>query len=416
MRLELTHKFVLGYVLIAGVAVGLPPALEWLDIPQWGAIFFAMAACAGIAWLLSRQHTRNFRKLTECTNVVSQGDLTVEVDLGESQRFQDESHDLAFSVDFMLRSLRDLVEHIQRAADDVAHASQELSDSSQSVNVQNKEVGGTMDSMSTSALRQQQDVERTSVRIQELAGAIRANAEAARQMFSFAAEANQRSADGVDISRVTISKMQSLFEKSDEVGQLVFQFEEKIRNVHRITEMITSVAEKTHLLSLNASIEAARAGDAGRGFSVVADEIRKLAESSSHSVEQIGGVMRQLETESVRISGFMREMGQEVSGGREDLSGISTSLERIQGAVQEASRCSETIVTQAGVQVEKAEEMSGAFEDVAAVARENADSTTEMRASLHVQFQGIEDLVRQAANLLDMSAELGQVARRFRTR
>ena len=130
------------------------------------------------------------------------------------------------------------------------------------------------------AAQQQKDVEQIRGRIHEIAESLRTNAEAARRASALTSEASQRTIAGVDVSRTSQATMQSLFEKIEQAGHRVESFEHKIHSVHRVTEMITSVVEKTHLLSLNASIEAARAGDAGRGFSVVAEEIRKLAESA----------------------------------------------------------------------------------------------------------------------------------------
>jgi methyl-accepting chemotaxis protein len=186
--------------------------------------------------------------------------------------------------------------------------------------------------------------------------------------------------------------------------------------VHRVTEMISSVVEKTHLLSLNASIEAARAGDAGRGFSVVAEEIRKLAESAGSSAEQIEDLIRQLEEESKRISQATLAMRDDVRGGRQDLEAIFAALEKVQGAVTEASRRAEDIFQKAGNQAADSERMVGDVERVAVVVDQNAKALVDMRGGLTAQTRTMEQMVRQAARLSDMSVQLGEVARRFRTR
>ncbi len=414
MRLELTHRFVLGQVAVAVVAVALARAMPSWGIPDWGALPLTLLVCVVLGWLLSQQLTRNFRELRNCTNRISKGDLTAEVNLAGRRYFTDETVDLARSVQAMLEKLRELVEHIQRAADQVSASSIELSDTTHTVSRKNGEIAGTMDIVAEGAARQLSDLERTSASSREIAEAIHGGAEAARDAFSFVADASQRATSGVEISQRSVAKMQALFEKADQAGQLAVGFDEKVRSVHRITEMIASVADKTHLLSLNASIEAARAGDAGRGFSVVAEEIRLLAENASGSAEQIEDLMRQLEDESARISQLMREMGEGVGGGREDLDSIQLSLEQIRDAVREASQRAEDISRKTDVRVGQAQQIVRKFEAISKVATENATATDEMRLGLSAQTAAIEQAVRHVGHLLDTSAALERVARRFR--
>ena len=397
MRLDLSQKLVLGFTAATAVGAGITPALHLLGAPGWGAFFVAMLLGVGLGWIYAGQLTANFRTLRSCTDRISRGDLTAEVDV-------------------MLQKLRELVEHIQRAADEVAQSSRDVASSSQSVNGTSHSLGATMESVASGATAQQKDVEQIRGRVHEIAESLRANAEAARRASQLTSEASQRTTAGVDVSRLSQAKMQSLFEKIEQAGHRVESFEGKIQSVHRVTEMITSVVEKTHLLSLNASIEAARAGDAGRGFSVVAEEIRKLAESAGSSADQIEALIRQLEEESKRIAHETRAMRDDVRGGRQDLEAIFAALEKVQGAVTEASLRAEEITRQASSQAGESERIVGDVERISAVVGQNAKAVNEMRVGLGAQTRTVEQMVRQAARLSDMSVQLGEVARRFRTR
>jgi methyl-accepting chemotaxis protein len=416
VRLELTHKFVLGFVLVAVASLALPPLLEHLGLPVWGALFAALLVAVGLASVVSRQITRNFRSLRECTDRIRGGDLTASVDLHAGRAFPDETVDLARSVRSMLDDLRELVEHIQAAADGVAQTARELELSAQEASASNQEIASTMDTVAHGAGRQQRAIEETSTRIRAIADAIRANAESAREASGFATEARETATGGGDVSRFGIQQMQQMFQEVEEAGRLVFRFEEKIRSVHRIPEMITSVAEKTHLLSLNASIEAARAGDAGRGFSVVAGEIRKLAESAAGSAEQIEELISQLDAESERITRVMRSIGEGVNRGREGLDTISCSLERIQSSIQEAAQRSEAIFHEADRQVGKVGDTVSHADGISGIAADNAKATEEMRRALGAQTESLERTVSQATVLSETAARLDEVARRFRTR
>jgi len=416
VRLDLSQKLVIGFTAAIAVGAGIAPALHWLGAPGWGAFFVVMLFGVGLGWIYAGQITANFRTLRGCTDRISRGDLTAEIDIEAGRRFPDETVDLARSVDVMLQKLRELVEHIQRAADEVAQSSRDVATSSQSVNSTSHALGATMEGVASGAGQQQKDVEQIRTRIHELADSLRANADAARRASVLTSEASQRATAGVDVSRLSQAKMQSLFERIEQAGHRVESFEGKIHSVHRVTEMISGVVEKTHLLSLNASIEAARAGDAGRGFSVVAEEIRKLAESAGSSAEQIEDLIRELEEESKRIAQATLAMRDDVRGGRQDLEAIFAALEKVQGAVNEASQRAEDIFQKAGSQAGDAERMVGDVERVAVVVGQNSRAMNEMRGGLGAQTRTMEQMVRQAARLSDMSVQLGEVARRFRTR
>ncbi len=416
LRLELRYKLVLGFFGVAVMSVALPPQLEQLGISPWLALCVALLLAVGAGSVLSHRVTRNIRNLRACTDLISRGDLTAKVQVEVGRLAPDETVDLARSIDGMLQNLRELVEHIQNAADQVAHSSRDLSLSSHGVKTTNLEIASTMESVATGALKQEEDVRRTAARSHDVSDALSVNAAAAREAAALAVEADETSIAGVGASRLTIEKMQSLFQKVEEASSLVVEFEQKVQFVHRITEMITTVADKTHLLSLNASIEAARAGDAGRGFSAVADEIRKLAENAGTQAEQIEELIRELEEQSRGISGVMQGMGAEMKEGRVELDRVSNALEQIQARVSQVNARSETIARTAEEQAVAAGQIVEDINGVSSVASQNAAASDEMRGALEIQTGGMEQMVSHAAALSEMSAQLGEVARRFRTR
>ena len=365
LRLELTHKLVLAFALAVGVSLALQTVLDALGASSWGSVCLALGVGAALGWLLSSQITG-------------------------------------------------FLEHVDAAAEQVAEASRELLHSAEQVNATNQEISGALDRVARGAVRQQDDVGRTSDRIREMADHIASNARQAREAFGFAAEARERSESGVEVSGQAIDKMQSLFEQAEQAGDLVFHFDEKIRSVSRITEVITNIAEKTHLLSLNASIEASHAGDAGRGFSVVAEEIRKLAENTADSAEQISDLIAQVEQESRRVSGAMHLVGQGVTEGRANLDSIFASLEGIKNGVQQTAHRAEIIVHHADAQVSKAERMVHDVDAIGGAAGENAVATDDLRRSLGLQVDAMDRMVQQATRLTETSDRLEEVARRSR--
>lgn len=177
-------------------------------------------------------------------------------------------------------------------------------------------------------------------RTSRIADAIRLAVDTAAE-FEYAVSELDRSGDRcIEGSEEIRRRTQGLSERVEAAGVGSSRFDEKLRSLHEVTEMMTGVAEKTHLLSLNASIEAARAGDAGRGFAVVAEEIGKLAERAGASADRIEALFRELATESSAVSAMLGELGLEAgacSGGVDQLRASLDELRsRAHTAVQRA--------------------------------------------------------------------------------
>ena len=249
----------------------------------------------------------------------------------------------------------------------------------------------------------------------DIASATELNAGRAREAFGFAAETNQKANSGVDVSKLAIEKMKTVFERIEQTGEKVFELEHKTSHVHQITEMITSVAQRTNLLSLNASIEAARAGEAGRGFSVVADEIRKLAESAGRSADEISKLIHEIQAETHEVADEMRLSSQNVTEGREDVNTIALSLEQIRAAVGEASSRAEDIFQGADTQARDAERIASSMAEISSLAAANAQSVDEVAGTSSDQTAAVAETVGSVDSLTELAEELRAALRHFET-
>jgi len=263
VRLALSHKFVLRSLLVAAAAVAFPHvvAASGLAVAPWATAFVALGVGGVLGFFLSRELGRQFDRLRGATDRICAGDLRAEVEPRRG-RFLDETDELAASIARMLESLRRLVEHVQHGSDRLSTAASELSRSTQQSRSGTEEISATVEGVAKGVAHQQELLEGARRLIHDIAQAIELNAGRAREAFGFSAEANQKAHAGVDVSRLALEKMKTVFQRVEDAGGLVFQLEAKTRHVHQITEMIHSVAGRTNLLSLNASIEAARAGEA----------------------------------------------------------------------------------------------------------------------------------------------------------
>jgi methyl-accepting chemotaxis protein len=418
VRIALTHKFVFGSLVVGAAVVGLPAVLlgAGLDVSSWISPFVALGAGGAMGFFLSRHLGRTFKDLHAATESISGGDLTARVAGRDNPRFPDETDDLIRSIQAMAASLRELVEHVQSTALQVSTAAHGLTGSAERASAGNGEISTTLSEFSRGVEDQQKLLRDANTLVHEFSSTIELNASRAREAFGFAAEANQKANSGVDIARLAIEKMRTVFERVETSVGRVFELEKKTRHVHQISEIITSVAQRTNLLSLNASIEAARAGEAGRGFSVVADEIRKLAESAGDSAEEISKLIHEIQSETHEVADEIRESSLGVSEGREDVDTIAHSLEHIRSAVSEAAVRAEEIFHGADTHSRDVERVVAAMEEIAKVAERNACSVEEVVSTSHNQAESMDEMVTSSASLTELSETLRGVLERFETR
>jgi methyl-accepting chemotaxis protein len=418
VRVALTHKFVLGSLAVGSAVVLFPGLLDrsGIDVAPWVSPFVALGAGAAIGFSLSRDLARSFATLHTATERISHGDLGARVEVPAAPRFPDETHDLARSISGMAESLRDLVTRVQTTAEQVSTAASELARASQYASDHNGKISHSVDALASGVAEQQKLLSDANRLVHEIASTIERNADRAREAFGFAAEANQKANSGVDISRLAIQKMRTVFEGVEQSVARVFELESKTAHVHQITEMITSVAQRTNLLSLNASIEAARAGEAGRGFSVVAEEIRKLAESAGRSADEISKLIHEIQSETAEVAEAMRTSSIGVSEGREDVDTIAHSLEHIRAAVSEAAARAEEIFHGADSQTRDVERMVASMDEIAKVADRNAAAIEDAVSTSQEQVASMSQMVAASRSLDEISKRLDGALGRFRTR
>jgi methyl-accepting chemotaxis protein len=417
VRVALTHKFVLGALLVSAAGVVVPAAMSAMGVrvAPWASVFAALGAGGVMGFGLSRSLARSFSSLHSTAEHIERGELSTLAPLGAPPRFPDETWEIATAVERMAARLVELVQGVQGAAEQVSTAAREVTECAQRSSEGNDEIASAVDRLAEGVAEQQNLLSEATRRVNEIAAVIDVNASRAREAFGFAAEANQKAAAGVDVSRLAIEKMRTVFERVENSVARVFDLEAKTRHVHQITGIITSVAHRTNLLSLNASIEAARAGEAGRGFSVVADEIRKLAESAGHSAEEIAKLIHEIESDTTEVAEGMRESSLVVGEGREDVDTIAASLEQIRSAVGEAARRAEEIFEGADAQTLDVQRMVASMDEIARVATTHVDAIQSVAGVARDQVHSMSRTVESSKALMELSERMNDMVRRVDT-
>jgi len=335
-----------------------------------------------IAGLIAAMNTRGvvrpLKIVVERANAIAAGDLTgAEL----STRGQDETADLTNSMNKMQTNLREVMQSIGQIAQTVASASEEISaaatqsaEGSRAESDQSAQMATAVQKMSASV----GDVSNNSMKAAESA---KQAAEVAKHggVIVNEALANMRSiAESVG---ATAKRIEELGKNSDQIGKIV--------------AVIDDIADQTNLLALNAAIEAARAGEQGRGFAVVADEVRKLAERTTKATKEIAQMIETVQKETGAAVSQMQAGTQQVEAGVETTAKAGASLEKIITAAQQVGDMISQIATAAVQQSSTAEEISTNVEQIAKITQESA-------AGAQQSAKACEDLSNLAIDLRQM--------------
>jgi methyl-accepting chemotaxis protein len=418
VRVSLATKIFLGHLVTVIGTMALVFGLGQTAVFGAGGgavlLFAVLVPTSTMAWLISRRLTRNLDDLTRAAGAISSGDLSEAPPMDTRATWPDEIDSLAFTTDRMLRDLRELVAHLQRTSARVNGASQALVETTQAVGRHAEGVLTQVAGIAQSTKLQFQQVEHQDQVIGRMVEGLRRSATIADEAARSTRDTSAAATHGTETTRHALDRMRSVFERVDGASEKVYRLSKRTAEIHDIVEVISQIAQQTHLLSINASIEAARAGDTGRGFAVVAEEIRRLSDSSAKSAEQIRIIVDGIDEYTKSVVDTIRESSRDLSESRREIDEISRTLDTIVEAArreaEKVSSLSELSRTQLGL----ADEVVTAAVGVRRVADQAGSATRSVEDASSEQRRRSLDLGTSARQLADLAAELDRVAGRFR--
>ncbi|HEX8344805.1 MAG TPA: methyl-accepting chemotaxis protein [Actinoplanes sp.] len=327
-----------------------------------------LALALGLGMLVARRIVGSLARVKDVCDALAAGDLTRTAGLTS----HDEPGQMGRALDSAVGRLRQTVSTIDGSATSLAGASEQMSGVATQIAASAEETSAQALTVSAAAEQISRSVETVSAGSEEMGASI-------REISQNATEAARVASDAVAITASTSATMNKLGESSAEIGNVI--------------KVITSIAEQTNLLALNATIEAARAGEAGKGFAVVASEVKDLAQETARATEDI----------SRRVEAIQA-----------DTNGAVTAIEEISRVIARISDFQTTIASAVEEQTATTSEMNRSVSEAASGTGEIAENITGVAEAARLTSQGVTESQQATADLARMSQELNTLVSNFR--
>ena len=346
------------------------------------AILLAVVCGAAIGLPVIRSIGRSSAMLRDAASQLASGNLTVRAEVKSS----DEMGDIGASFNRIADAFSELVNQVSSSADGVAATSDELKKLSDQILLDSEQVASRSVSVATAG--------------EEMAATSNDIASNCSMAVESAAKANGAAENGAEIVQQTVQGMSRIAAKVQDTARTVENLGVRSNQIGEIIRTIEDIADQTNLLALNAAIEAARAGEQGRGFAVVADEVRALAERTTRATREIGEMIKAIQGETRNAVAAMEEGVAEVGRGTEDAARSGQALQEILDQVNEVTGQINQIATAAEEQTATTNEISGNMIQITEMAQTTAGSA-------HVTNGSVE-------SLLGLSQGLRNIVGRYR--
>lgn len=371
----------------------------------------ALIVGIGIALIISRMISNPLILMNKSAQQIAEGDLTIEE---ITVKNNDEIGELASSFNKMTINLRALINEVRTTSEQVAASSEELTASAEQTSNATEMVASTMQQVATGVDQQVKSVDETSKTIGELSIGIQQVATNAEEVTHTALEASEGAKQGGQVIENVIQQMNSINDNVNGLEKIIRGLGDSSVEIGKIIEVITSISDQTNLLALNAAIEAARAGEHGKGFAVVADEVRKLAEQSSDSAKQISQLVLKIQSETKTAVQTMESTSKEVNEGIEIVDTAGKAFSQIEGSIVDVNVQIQEVSSAVQQMAAGAEQMVGSMESITKIAEESASGTQEVSAATEEQLASMEEIASSAQTLSKMAEELQLLVSKFK--
>lgn len=350
-------------------------------------------------------------KLSKMAEQIAKGDLNVS---SLKVKSKDEVAQLSRSFNIMADNLRNLIQTVKQASENLAASSEELLASAEQTNGATQQVCTSIDEIATGADVQLKQIQDSTVAINEVSNGIQTIANASSAVSKASEETTYKAQLGEGNITQAVTQMRTIENNVIITSKSIKALDERSKEIEKIVVAISDISNQTNLLALNAAIEAARAGEHGKGFAVVADEVRKLAEQSSKSATQITELIQSIQSDTLTTVDQMNTVSEDVLHGVSIIENTGQAFKEILDSAQSLASVVQEVTSITEEIAASTEQVASSFVDVNSIT-EQATSKTQMVAGLaEEQSASMEEITASAETLSKLASELSEEIGKFR--
>ncbi len=374
------------------------------------AVGFVIFLSAFMAFYLGRTINTSISYLMDIAHEIAQGNLKVDV----SAKTGDEFGTLTMAFADTVRHLRGLITNIMTTSENVASFSEHLTSNADQSAQATQQVADSIGNVAANTSKQGSDINVSVTDIRSMSDDMENFEKLADQSSKAAHHVASIAQEGGNSISGAVRQMEEIASSVADSAATIKKLSERSTDIGQFSETIANIAEQTNLLALNAAIEAARAGEHGRGFAVVADEVRKLAEGSAEAAAKIAELINSIQVDTTKAVDSMAKWTEDVKSGKEVVNEAGNAFDAIVNAVEGLTHNAETILDAARASSEKANTLVNTMDSLNKASGEISDETGSVSAATEELSASMDEIANASRNLAELAQKLKDSTTQFK--